>query len=75
MWQSYLIDNRLVYSAGNRQTCPGRGMNPLQRWRKKKPRRLLRSPLSPLRQNPRRRPLRLASLKVSTLSGAISPEE
>jgi hypothetical protein len=55
-------------------------MNPLQRWRKKKLRRLLRSPLPPLRQSLRRRPLRLrslkpASLKVSTLSGAISPEE
>jgi hypothetical protein len=55
-------------------------MNPLQRWRKKKPRRLLRSPLSPLRRNPGRQPLRLrclrlASLKVSTLSGVISPEE
>jgi hypothetical protein len=75
-----LIDNRLVYSVGNRRTCPGRGMNPLQRWRKKKPRRSLRSPLPPLRRSPRRRPLRLrcprpASLKVTTLSGGISPEE
>jgi hypothetical protein len=47
-------------------------MNPLQRWRKRKPRRLLRSPLLRLRRSPRRRPLRLrcprpASLKVSTL--------
>jgi hypothetical protein len=47
-------------------------MNPLQRWQRKKPRRLLRSPLPPHRQSPRRRPLRLhcprpASLKVSTL--------
>jgi hypothetical protein len=55
-------------------------MNPLQRWWKKKPRRLLRSPLPPLRQRPRHRLLRLcclspATLKVSTLSGACSPEE
>jgi hypothetical protein len=47
-------------------------MNLLRQWRKKKPRRLLRSPLPPLRQIPRRRPLRLhcprpASLKVTTL--------
>jgi hypothetical protein len=47
-------------------------MNPPQRWRKRKPRRLLRSPLPPLKQSPRRRPPRLpcprpASLKVSTL--------
>jgi hypothetical protein len=47
-------------------------MNPLQRWRWKKPRHPLRSPLPPLRQSPKRRPQRLccprpASLKVSTL--------
>jgi hypothetical protein len=47
-------------------------MNPPQRWRKKKPRRPLKSPLPPLRRSPKRRPLRLrcprlALLKVSTL--------
>jgi hypothetical protein len=67
-----LNDNQLVHSAGNRLTCPGRGMNPLRQWQKKKPRRPLRSPLPPLRWSPRRRPLRLrcrrpAWLKVSTL--------
>jgi hypothetical protein len=56
------------------------GMNPLQRWRKKKLRRHLRSLLPFPRQKPRRRLLRLrclrlALLKVSTLSGACSPEE
>jgi hypothetical protein len=61
-----------LYTPENRQTCPGRGMNPLQRWRKRKSRRPLRSPLPPLKQSPKRRPLRLrclrpASLKVSTL--------
>jgi hypothetical protein len=55
-------------------------MNPPQRWRKRKPRRLLRSLLPLLKRNLRRRPLRLrclrpASLKVSTLSGVINPEE
>jgi uncharacterized membrane protein len=47
-------------------------MNPPQRWQKKKSCRLLKSPLPPLGQSPKRRPLRLrcprlAWLKVSTL--------
>jgi hypothetical protein len=47
-------------------------MNPPQRWRKKKPRRPLRSPLPPLRWSPKRRSPKLrcpspAWLKVSTL--------
>jgi hypothetical protein len=47
-------------------------MNPLQRWRNKRLRRPLRSPLPPLRRSPKCRLLRLhclrpASLKVSTL--------
>jgi hypothetical protein len=47
-------------------------MNPLQRWRNKRPRRPLRSPLPHLRRSPKCRLLRLhclrpASLKVSTL--------
>jgi hypothetical protein len=52
-------------------------MNPLLRWRKRKLRLSLKSPLPLLRENPRRRLLRLhclrpASLKVSTLSGVSS---
>jgi hypothetical protein len=43
--------------------CPGRGMNPLQRWRKKKPHHPPRSPLSPLMRSPKRRLLRLRCLK------------
>jgi hypothetical protein len=47
-------------------------MNPPQRWRRRKLRYPLRSPLLPLRRSPKRRSLRLrcpwpASLKVSTL--------
>jgi hypothetical protein len=57
--ESYLIDNRLVYFAGNRRICPGRGMNPPQRWRKRKSRRPLGSPLPPLRRSPKRRSPRL----------------
>jgi hypothetical protein len=47
-------------------------MNPLQRWRKKKPRRPLRSPLPPLKQSPRRRPLRLRCLRLASLKGVLS---
>jgi hypothetical protein len=67
-----------VYSAGNRRTCPGRGMNLPQRWQKKKPRRPLWSSLLPFRRSPRRRPLRLrcprpAWLKVSTVLRSKCP--
>jgi hypothetical protein len=53
-------------------------MNLPQRWKKKKPRRPLRSLLPPLRRSPRRRPLRLrcprlAWLKVSTLLRSKGP--
>jgi hypothetical protein len=52
----------------------------LQRWRKRKSRHPLRSPLPPLRQSPKHRPLRLrclrpASLEVSTLLRCEYPEE
>jgi hypothetical protein len=47
-------------------------MNPLRRWRRKKPCYLLRSPVPPLKRSPKCRSLRLhcprpTSLKVSTL--------
>jgi hypothetical protein len=42
-----LIDDQLVYFAGNQRICLGKGMNPLQRWQTKKPRRPPRSPLLP----------------------------